>query len=617
MSEFAKLSSNFIRGNVEPMILMCLLQGELYGLEILEKIKDSSGGTYVLKQPTLYSALKRLEDKKFIRGYYVEIPNGPRRKYFNLTDLGKKSLTNNKEDWRSSKDILDHFFFSQIGKFKNFGADNMDLINELTRMREELEEANQKRNEATEALSNVEARQQELIQTRSAEILEQFIEEKANDEKPGEVDGKLLEQVQSLESQIAAIQEQLEQQSQQDVIEEKPEQIIQEQFLQVEQIEEKVESIAQEKIEEEEQQITSTDGPTQVGFFGDSKNPKAKDANAPQYITQYFISGDYYLGGGNSSTNVVKNQSDDAFSLPLSSGEEVAEQMQEPKQGVVKEEENIPEQPQEQLSPYFLSETKETIVSSENITFKEQTVTTIDVIDQISSEEEIRYLQQQISANKNHPLFCDCVTHDENMKRYIGPNEYATMGMSKQEEKQTFTQAILPQDEIQEPKVNYYETDEVQIAPFSKHFSRIRSRDFILYNRLKASVSMLVAAVLILGVLVTWISVRSVYQQNEEVMFTLAYVGIAIYVLINLAIWAIYPRMRRINGHYKNELIIRSCITTSILAIILGVNIIMGLSNVSTNEHIVFFIVPSILALGVVLEWVGIALLKGINVYRG
>lgn len=101
------LSSDLIRGNIDTIILKCLNHGDMYGLEICNHIKQASSGTYVLKQPTLYSALKRLEVKGFITSYWRDSSIGGRRHYYKLTEDGRKSFVGRKDQWFVSKEVID------------------------------------------------------------------------------------------------------------------------------------------------------------------------------------------------------------------------------------------------------------------------------------------------------------------------------------------------------------------------------------------------------------------------------------------------------------------------------------------------------------------------------
>ena len=116
------IDSDVIRGHVDTIILKTLTTGDKYGYDIINEIEKKSGGMYSLKQPTLYSALKRLESLKYVTSYYGDYSNGGRRKYFSLTDLGKKVTEQNLSEWEFSRTIIDslisdgesHYDFSFI-----------------------------------------------------------------------------------------------------------------------------------------------------------------------------------------------------------------------------------------------------------------------------------------------------------------------------------------------------------------------------------------------------------------------------------------------------------------------------------------------------------------------
>lgn len=78
-----------------------------YGYDILGEIEKKSGGQYVLKQPTLYSCLKRLETQGFIYKYWGTETNGGRRTYYSLTEMGKELFLKNKDEWKYSRGVID------------------------------------------------------------------------------------------------------------------------------------------------------------------------------------------------------------------------------------------------------------------------------------------------------------------------------------------------------------------------------------------------------------------------------------------------------------------------------------------------------------------------------
>ena len=86
------------RGQLSTIILDCLKDKDKYGYEIIDEILKNSNGKLSIKQPSLYSSLKRMEDQSLISSYWRESDIGGKRHYYHLTDLGKKYL----EKWQVS-----------------------------------------------------------------------------------------------------------------------------------------------------------------------------------------------------------------------------------------------------------------------------------------------------------------------------------------------------------------------------------------------------------------------------------------------------------------------------------------------------------------------------------
>lgn len=101
------INSDLIRGNINTIILKSLYDGDRYGYDIIREIEEKSHGQYILKQPTLYSCLKRLESQGFINSYWGEQSNGGRRKYYTLTDMGREVFVKNQDEYEFSRTIID------------------------------------------------------------------------------------------------------------------------------------------------------------------------------------------------------------------------------------------------------------------------------------------------------------------------------------------------------------------------------------------------------------------------------------------------------------------------------------------------------------------------------
>jgi DNA-binding PadR family transcriptional regulator len=93
------ISKALVAASTKPIILSILLSGENYGYQIIQKVKELSGGTLEWSDGMLYPVLHRLEKDEFIRSQW-KISEGRRlRKYYTLTDLGREELETEKKQW--------------------------------------------------------------------------------------------------------------------------------------------------------------------------------------------------------------------------------------------------------------------------------------------------------------------------------------------------------------------------------------------------------------------------------------------------------------------------------------------------------------------------------------
>lgn len=101
------LNSDLIRGHIDTIILRVLLDGDNYGYEIIKAIRIRSGGKYELKEPSLYTSLKRLETGKLIVSYWGDKSQGGRRKYYKITERGKETYERSLHQWKTACILID------------------------------------------------------------------------------------------------------------------------------------------------------------------------------------------------------------------------------------------------------------------------------------------------------------------------------------------------------------------------------------------------------------------------------------------------------------------------------------------------------------------------------
>ena len=101
------IASDLIRGHTETIILACLMQGDSYGYEINKSILQRTEGQYELKEATLYTAFKRLEESGYVNSYWGDELSGARRKYYSITSEGKHAYKRLVADWQEAKQTID------------------------------------------------------------------------------------------------------------------------------------------------------------------------------------------------------------------------------------------------------------------------------------------------------------------------------------------------------------------------------------------------------------------------------------------------------------------------------------------------------------------------------
>lgn len=101
------ISSDILRGHTDAIILTQLVKGDNYGYEINKTIQQRTGGQYGFKEATLYTAFKRLEAGGFITSYWGEDGPGARRRYYSITDEGRRFWSERREQWQKTRALLD------------------------------------------------------------------------------------------------------------------------------------------------------------------------------------------------------------------------------------------------------------------------------------------------------------------------------------------------------------------------------------------------------------------------------------------------------------------------------------------------------------------------------
>jgi len=83
------------------------MDSDNYGYEINKSIQQRTDGRYELKEATLYTAFRRLEQAGCISSYWGDEQTGARRRYYRITDNGRKNYSTLLAEWNTAKEMID------------------------------------------------------------------------------------------------------------------------------------------------------------------------------------------------------------------------------------------------------------------------------------------------------------------------------------------------------------------------------------------------------------------------------------------------------------------------------------------------------------------------------
>jgi len=100
------LSADILRGYTDTIILNQLRTADSYGYEINKRIAELSRGVLELKEATLYTAFRRLENSGYIISYWGNEETGARRRYYSITVTGRDRLSEDLAAWKETRKAL-------------------------------------------------------------------------------------------------------------------------------------------------------------------------------------------------------------------------------------------------------------------------------------------------------------------------------------------------------------------------------------------------------------------------------------------------------------------------------------------------------------------------------
>lgn len=94
------IDKSLLSGSTAMLLLKLLSEKDMYGYEMIETLQTRSENVFELKAGTLYPLLHQMEDKGWLKVYEQEVL-GKVRKYYSITEKGRRELAAKQEEWNT------------------------------------------------------------------------------------------------------------------------------------------------------------------------------------------------------------------------------------------------------------------------------------------------------------------------------------------------------------------------------------------------------------------------------------------------------------------------------------------------------------------------------------
>lgn len=91
--------SDLLQGTLDLLILKVAAMGPIHGYAISKRIRQISMDVLQVQQGSLYPALHRLEERKWLQAEWKEAESGREAKFYRLTAAGRKQLEVETTNW--------------------------------------------------------------------------------------------------------------------------------------------------------------------------------------------------------------------------------------------------------------------------------------------------------------------------------------------------------------------------------------------------------------------------------------------------------------------------------------------------------------------------------------
>ena len=100
-----RIAKDLVAASATPIVLSILDDGESYGYAILKRVHELSSGQLEWTDGMLYPLLHRLARLGLVKAMWRS-PEGRRRRYYVLTDRGRRALEDHRRQWSLVTTVL-------------------------------------------------------------------------------------------------------------------------------------------------------------------------------------------------------------------------------------------------------------------------------------------------------------------------------------------------------------------------------------------------------------------------------------------------------------------------------------------------------------------------------
>ena len=102
------INKELLKGSTSIIVLSLLNNKNMYGYEIIQQMKKNTNDLFIMKEGTLYPMLHSLEKDGAVESYWYDTDEGRRRKYYRITENGRKILHIKKKEWRVFSTVINN-----------------------------------------------------------------------------------------------------------------------------------------------------------------------------------------------------------------------------------------------------------------------------------------------------------------------------------------------------------------------------------------------------------------------------------------------------------------------------------------------------------------------------